>query len=188
LSIVATPGKAFLEQQFEQVSAGTYALFTENLPLDIRIKQLLEKELPEGAVITTYLSHEDLISKSVDHVQSTRIQGTINARDFLAGSHEGGTLVRLDDGKVGRAPNILPYVRPPVESTAEMGFSKAVWELNQQFFDGVGGELLVKDMAPDFQALCGVQGLPKEMHMAEVCDWHLAAFENMQFKELVISL
>jgi nicotinic acid mononucleotide adenylyltransferase len=187
-NIVAIPGRLPLEQQLEQVSAGAYAVFTENVPLDVSIKQLLEKGLPEGAVITTYLSNEDLISKGADHVPSTRIQGTINARDFLAGSHEGGTLLRLDDAEVGRAPNILPYIRAPVESTAEMGFSRAVWELNQQFFNEVGGELLVQDMAPDFQVLCEVQGFPKDMHMAEVCDWHLAAFESMQFKELVISL
>ena len=112
----------------------------------------------------------------------------INARDYLAGSHEGGTMLQLGDEHVVRAPSIIPYVRPclnaHVDSTLEMGLSRKIWDLNLEFFQAIGGNMTVKDMAPEFQALCGVQGFPADMRMTELCDWHSAAFDNMYYIDI----
>ncbi|KAF2661032.1 hypothetical protein K491DRAFT_674330 [Lophiostoma macrostomum CBS 122681] len=194
LAVVAAPGTASLEKQFAQLEAGEYALFAEHLPLEPKILEYLEGKLPEGRTIASQICHEHLSTpsrggQSVD--TSTRTQRTINARDFLAGSQQGGTLLQLPSSvtRVVRAPNMLPYIRAcEVASIAEMGFSKAVWELNQQFFTSVGGEATVSDTDLGFQALCELQGFPPDMRMTEICQWHLDAFDDMSFKELWIGL
>ncbi|KAJ4357695.1 Nicotinamide/nicotinic acid mononucleotide adenylyltransferase 2 [Didymosphaeria variabile] len=173
-----------------QAKAGEYLLLAEQLPLDAETEGLIAQRLPAGCTISQHLSHSDLrTSTSEDIANTSQIQGIpLNARDFLAGSHEAGTVLQLGEAQFVRAPNILPYVRPShrthVDVTVEVGFSKAIWELNRQFYQAVGGGLMVKDTALEFQALCKAQGFPTDMQMMDLCDWHLTAFEYMDFIEL----
>lgn len=180
-----------LETKLEQAELSMYTLLTENIPLTDETNRFLTESLPRGSAMSSHIRTSDLtnsVSEGVAGTINAQYHSTINARDFLAGSHEGGTVLDLGGKSLVRAPNMLPYVRPShhayIDTTAEMGFSKAVWKLNQEFFRAVGDELFVEDMAPGFQALCEIQGFPVDMRMTELCEWHLVAFGDMVFQAL----
>jgi nicotinic acid mononucleotide adenylyltransferase len=187
-ALIAPPEQTPPEKHLSQAKAGSYVLLAEHLPLDAGTERLLTEQLPNDCIISRYMSHSDLISSDVAIIPGTQSSTTINARDFLAGSYEGGTMLQLSEPHLVRAPNMIPYVRPShrahMDVTVEVGFSRAVWELNRRFFQAVEGGLTVRDMAAGFQALCEIQGFPANMGMTELCDWHLTAFGDMDFDEL----
>lgn len=168
-----------------------YTVLTKNLPLQPGAENLIAASLPENGTVKNYISLAEITPSNVVHTSKrsgTISKTTIDARDFLIGSHESGTPLQLGESQLVQVPYVLPYVRPShyvhIATTAEMGFSYAIWELNQQFFKMVGDKLSVGDMAPDFQKLCEVQGFPADMRMTAFCGWHLRAFQEMVFQKL----
>ncbi|KAF2441394.1 hypothetical protein P171DRAFT_434101 [Karstenula rhodostoma CBS 690.94] len=186
-----TPLEQILDvKQIDQAKAGAYTVLAGSFPIDAETERLITKKLPGDCSIVKYISHLDLISSDsgdMANTSMTKYNNIINARDYLVGSHEGGTVLQLGEARLVRAPNIIPYVRPShrahVDVTVEMWFSREVWELNHRFFHAVGGGLVVKDMAVGFQALCEAQGFPADMPMTDLCDWHIVAFEDMEYAE-----
>ena len=174
----------------ENYEDGRYTVFAKELPLQPGVDKLIAESLPENSTVEHYFSLADITSSNNDITLSEpKIRAiTMDARDFLVGSHKGGSLLQLVESQLVRAPCILPYVRPShnsyISATAEMGFSNAIWELNHQFFQTIGDNLVVQDMAPAFQKLCAIQGFPADMRMTELCEWHLAAFQDMVFQKL----
>ena len=173
-----------------QAEAGSYVLLANHLPLESETERLVSENLPNDCRIEQYLSLADVVSPSrKDNTENTdiRIAGTIDARNFLIGSHNGGTLLQLSKVQLVRAPSILPYVRPShhaqIDVTAEMAFSKAVWELNRNFFQAIGGNLRVRDMSSGSQSLWKAQDFPDGMLLTELCDWHIAGFDDMVFQK-----
>lgn len=190
-AVMTPPEQALASEKIEKSKAFSYTVLAEHLPVDAETERLITEQLPVGCSIAKYISFLDLISSDSGNLTKelrTENCTLINARDYLAGSHEGGTVLQLGEGYLARAPSIIPYVRPShrahVDVTVEVGFSREVWELNRRFFQTVGGGLTVKDMPVRFQALCEIQGFPADMHMTDLCDWHITAFGDMDFCEI----
>lgn len=190
-AIFAPRGQQVDATQVARFEAGAYTVLAENLPIDADTQRLITERLPNSCSIVGYISRMDLVRATGGYMAKLKknTSGTvINARDYLVGSHEGGTVLQLGDEQLVRAPSIIPYVRPflnvNVDATLEMGFSKQVWDLNLQFFQAIGANITVKDMAPEFQALCRVHGFPEDMCMSEFCDWHITAFNDMHYVEI----
>ena len=93
-------------------------------------------------------------------------------------ARDGGLVVMLPDASLARLPYVLPYVRPgdrcSVPPSAELALSRAIWQLNRQFFAELSGVIRVVDTAPAFGAFCRYVGFAPDMAMVDVCDWHLA--------------
>ena len=195
--LVKTPSNLTFAPSITSLGTGTdlaktgiYVLLARHLPLESETARLVSERLPKDCMVERYLSLTNLVSQpGTDNKENAdvRIQGTIDARDFLVGSHDGGVLLQLGEAQLVRAPSVLPYVRPlhhaRIDATAEMAFSKAVWELNRDFFQAIGGHLQVQDVASVSQKLWKFQGFPANMPMTELCDWHIAGFEDMVFQK-----
>jgi NAD+ synthetase len=101
----------------------------------------------------------------------------VDCRDFLAGAREAGLVLSLPNGTIGRAPYVLPYVRPyhrvSVPAGEEIEFSRRVWELNMQFFSTAGPALRVANVSFAYHELCLAQGFEETMTMVELCQWHI---------------
>ena len=101
-------------------------------------------------------------------------------RDFLVGSKEGGLVCNLREEIVTRCPYILPYVKPsnrfslPVHKDKE--FSKVIWELNFQFYDGL--EIYLKDFFKFSQSLYKHIGFTNNTSASEICEWHIKQFKD----------
>ncbi|OAG07505.1 uncharacterized protein CC84DRAFT_665196 [Paraphaeosphaeria sporulosa] len=187
-AIVAPLEQTSAVKHVRQAEAGAYVVLAEHFPVDPATERLITEQLPTGCSVVKYMSHMDLITSGSCYMASfkrRKNEATINARDYLAGSHEGGIVLQLGDEQLVRAPSIIPYVRPShqthVDAMVEMWFSRQVWDLNLRFFEAIGGGLTVKDMAVGFQALCEAQGFPADMPVTELCDWHIKAFEDMDY-------
>jgi hypothetical protein len=59
-----------------------------------------------------------------------------------------------------------------VPRAAELGFSQALWALNERFFRRVEPPLRVRDTHPAFRALASSVGFGDDALMAELCAWH----------------
>lgn len=171
-----------------QAEQGPYTVLSEHLPLDPETSRLVEQRLPTSCTIT-HMSTANLTTPITANATNATTNATasttppathqqkqptiLNARDFLLGTHHGGSLLHLpplapttnpDDSSspttplssLARAPTLLPYIRPThhippsIMPTAdpELSFSRAVWGLNLAFFSAVGGgELVIGDVS-----------------------------------------
>jgi len=137
LGHVERPGSRPLRDQIRALPPGSYVLRDDDsftggtvnavralLPADVRITRL------EVAL------HSDADEEVAD------------SRDFLLGAHEGGLVVRLADGQIGRVPYLLPYVDPAVRSGVPFelshDFSRRAWLLNERIFQGT--HILIRDL------------------------------------------
>lgn len=167
LGHVARPGYAPLTEQVRALDTGDYAL--------------RDDDRVSGATLDAVRA---LLPPTV-RVRETRLalaqepgEDVADSRDFLLGSDDGGLVIALPDGGIGRAPYALPYVDPsvrccvPPERVHE--FSAVVWRLNERAFAGTG--LRVGDLPAPAKATFAWMGaaLPLE----EVCRWHAARVEQ----------
>jgi nicotinic acid mononucleotide adenylyltransferase len=178
--IFQRPGEAELAKQIEQIPSGSYVLMDDDVATGTTIRALCSL-LPPRITIQGILSAQEVYTKeslhTVESADWSRLVDVVDLRDFLVGSREGGLVVRLPNGTIARAPYLLPYVQlsrrmslPPNE---ELRFSRAVWELNRQFFDSLPAALSVGDCSEAFQNLAMYIGFTAETPLVEFCQWHL---------------
>jgi len=102
-----------------------------------------------------------------------------DSRDFLLASNDGGLVIELPDGSVGRAPYVLPYVDPTTRfglaPDAAISFSVAVWDLNAQVFESTAA--VVDDLAAAASAVLQAAGHEGGDTVAAVCRWHVEQLE-----------
>jgi hypothetical protein len=99
-----------------------------------------------------------------------------DARDLLPGARAGGLVLALPDGSLGRAPYLLPYVRPSARlqlpRVAEVAFSRAAWSLAADFFAAVTPALRLADADPALRRLAAYLGFAAATPMEALCHWH----------------
>ena len=178
--IFPRPGEAELMNQIEGIPSGSYVLMDDDVATGQTIRAL-RALLPSRIVIQGVLSAQEVYTKeslrTVECCEVSELVDVVDLRDFLVGSREGGLVVRLPDGNVGRAPYLLPYVQnsrrmslPPGE---ELRFSRAVWELNRRFFQSLPVALTVGDCPEPFRNLAIYVGFKPESLMTDLCQWHI---------------
>lgn len=174
------PGEAELMTQFEGIPSGAYVLMDDDIATGKTIRALRQL-LPSRIEIQGVLSAQEVYTKeslrTVESDEAADLVDVVDLRDFLVGSREGGLVVRLPNGDVARAPYLLPYVqinrRMSLPLGEELGFSRAVWELNRRFFAGLPVPLTVADCSEAFQRLAIAIGFTPESLMSDLCQWHL---------------
>jgi nicotinic acid mononucleotide adenylyltransferase len=168
LGHVARPGSPPLGEQLSAIAAGTYALRDDD-HMSGGTLDAVRAMLPAGIVIAgTRLAVEH------DHDEEV-----VDSRDFLLGADDGGLVVELPDGRIGRAPYVLPYVDPSarccVPPRQVHAFSRAIWALNERTFAGSG--LRVADLPASARATFGWLG--QERLLEDVCRWHIERLESV---------
>ncbi|KAF2194051.1 hypothetical protein K469DRAFT_709547 [Zopfia rhizophila CBS 207.26] len=177
---VARPGADPLEVQLDRIPNRSFILFDDDSftgRTATHVQRLLKTRCKVEKFLTLCNANGPLNAQA--SLSPPRLD-LIDCRDFLCGAREAGLVLRLPDGSLGRAPYVLPYVRPhhraSVPLEAELEFSRRVWELNKKFFASVGSVLRVSDMSPAFQSLCTTVGFGLDTTMEEHCAWHLKHF------------
>jgi hypothetical protein len=104
-----------------------------------------------------------------------------DSRDFLLGTDDGGLVVALPGGTVGRAPYLLPYVDPSVRAglpgDRALAFSAAVWHLAAAAFAGTG--LRVADVPAPAGRTLAAAGYAADALLADVCADHGAHLTDL---------
>lgn len=176
-AFVARPGADSLTTQLDRLTNKSYVLFDDDTFTGHTIsyvRRLIETKCTVEKFLTLCDANGPQGGSTSD--QAPRLN-LVDCRDFLVGAREAGLVMKLPDGSLCRAPYVLPYVRPhyhvSVFVSEEINFSRAVWQLNKQFFSSIGMEMHISDMAPAFRTLCEVQGFDASTAMDTFCDWHL---------------
>jgi nicotinic acid mononucleotide adenylyltransferase len=138
LGHVARPDHPPLEDQLAAVPPGDWILRDDDRATGATVA-LVTTGLPPGVTVTgTVFSLPEGPGEIAD------------SRDFLLGTDDGGLVLALPDGTVGRAPYLLPAVDPAARAEIPpdraLAFSRAVWELNAEVFARTG--LTVSDLPP----------------------------------------
>lgn len=167
------PGAASLAEQIAQIPNGQYSLIEDDRATGSTLRKVLKLgenhfEIKD-IVLLARLSKPRGFSGEVAY----DIYDLGDVRDFLPGAPGGGLVVDLPDGKVGRAPYMLPYVQPSARLSAPIStdllISKRIWELAADFYRAV--PITVKDTDPDLQRTIEAVGLHFNS-MQELCSWH----------------
>lgn len=166
---VVRPGAATFVEQLGAVADGSWTVVDDDVATGATMRfarSLLPAAVDAGEVVLqTRLDSADDIADS---------------RDFLLGTHEGGLVVDLPNGALGRAPYLLPYVDPHARSSipadAVLAFSRRVWLASAACFDGAG--LTVSDLPTAAAATMIVAGHRPSDDLAEVCRWHIRGLDE----------
>ncbi len=156
----ARPGSPPLEVQLAAIPPGDYALCDDDAMTGGTLAAVRALLPPTIRITETRLA----ISHAPD-------EDVVDSRDFLLGADDGGLVVELAHGRLGRAPYLLPYVDPaarcslPPERTREL--SIAIWKLNEEVFANT--ELRVSDLPPATRATFAHH----DLRLDELCRWHL---------------
>jgi nicotinic acid mononucleotide adenylyltransferase len=160
---VPRPGAAPFPEQFARLPAGTYSLRDDDRVTGGTLSAL-RSLLPARVGLSQ-------VSFAVDHADD---EDVVDARDFLLGADDGGLVLELPAGGVGRAPYLLPYVDPAARAsiTASHRFSIDVWRLNARLFAGTA--LRVEHLPAPTRATFSFLG---SMPLDALCAWHLERLE-----------
>jgi nicotinic acid mononucleotide adenylyltransferase len=166
----ARPDTPDLPAQLAALPAGEHTLFDDDICTGGTVRFV--QELLPASVRIQAISH--LADAGPPHDR----QELADSRDFLLGSAEGGLVVVLPDGTLGRAPYILPWVDPGARASIPgdriHAFSAEVWRLNADFFAGSG--LTVADLPPAAARLLRCAGWAVTDALSAVCQWHRSQY------------
>ncbi len=159
LGHVARPGTAPLGEQAALIPPGRYVLRDDDSMTGGTVAAV-RGVLPSSVTIAA-------VDVALTHEAG---EDVVDARDFLLGSDDGGLVLQLPGGGIGRAPYVLPYVDPFARASisASRQLSIAVWELNAHVFEPT--QLRVRDLP---RAARAALPLPDAMKLDEACAWHI---------------
>jgi hypothetical protein len=162
LGHVARPGAPPLDAQRDALAPGDYTLFDDDRVSGGTLAAA-RALVPAHARITG-------VRVAVEHDDD---EDVADSRDFLLGADDGGLVLALPGGGIGRAPYALPYVDPAVRCSVPaahaLAFSAAVWSLNASHFERTS--LRVGDLPPPARATFAFMG--ERTPLADVCRAHL---------------
>jgi nicotinic acid mononucleotide adenylyltransferase len=162
LGHVARPGSAPLDDQLAALRAGTYTLRDDDRMTGGTLEAVHAMLPPRVVVASTRLA--------LEHDDDEEV---VDSRDFLLGADDGGLVIELPDGRVGRAPYLLPYVDPSarccVPPRQAHAFSARMWGLNERMFADT--DLRVRDLPAPSRA--AFDWLGEDRRLEDVCRWHV---------------
>jgi hypothetical protein len=161
LGHIARPGTEPLDAQLAAIATGSYTLRDDD-HMSGGTLEAVRAMLPSRVhIASTHLA--------VEHDDD---EDVVDSRDFLLGADDGGLVLELPDGGIGRAPYLLPYVDPSARCSVPPrhahAFSRAMWSLNERTFAGTG--LRVRDLPAATQVTFAWFGADRLLE--DVCRWH----------------
>lgn len=175
--MVARPGSNELSEQIQSIPEGAHILFDDDIfsgSTVQRVQELLPAPISIRAVCALTIRGKN---------QQSTLLDILDSRDLLAGSHEGGLVLELPDGALGRAPYCLPYVSPceraSIPLSQEIDFSRQLWLLNEQFFAALPDCIKLHQANPAFIKLMQLAGFDSNETMVQICKWHQQQLQKM---------
>lgn len=166
IGTVARPGWPSLDRQLAAIPPGPYRLWDDDRATGATLAALQER-LPADVVLAS-------VEVGVDGRELDQPSDIADSRDFLLGTVDGGLVVQLPDGSLGRAPYLLPYVDPHARCglppDATQAFSAAVWRLAAATFEPTG--TTVADLPPPARRTVLAAGRDPSEPLADLCAWH----------------
>ncbi len=173
LGHAARPGHPPLATQFAALAPGPW--------------RLLDDDRATGsteAFVRAHLPAEVIVDEVVFAVDARRGRDVdiADSRDFLLGSDDGGLVLALPDGDLGRAPYLLPFVDPSVRcglpGTDALVFSAAVWARNAAVFAPTG--LAVADLPAPARRTVLAAGAALTDLLTDVCQGYAQTLNALQ--------
>lgn len=162
---MARPLTPPLDEQIARIPPGTYTLRDDDSVSGETLRRVRALLPPSVTIARTEVAIEHAAGEDV-----------VDARDFLLGADEGGLVLALPGGGIGRAPYVLPYVDPAVRASILRShlFSISIWELNEQTFAAT--QLKVRDLPAPARATFP---FPDDLRLDELCAWHAARLRGI---------
>jgi nicotinic acid mononucleotide adenylyltransferase len=159
LGYVARPGNPSIEEQIDAIPSGEYTLVDDDRMSGGTLAAVIAMLPPRIRITKTELMLEQNPDEDI-----------LDSRDFLVGSDEGGLVVELPDGSVGRAPYLFPYVDPAARASVSnaRAFSKSMWQANARVFART--KLTVVDLPEVWQRTFRTH---RDLTLQELCAWHV---------------
>ncbi len=171
LGHAARPGWPPLAEQLAAVPPGRWVLVDDDRATGGTLA-FVRAALPSGVTVAAERAGVDRAAAGLDDL--------LDSRDFLPGTADGGLVVRLLDGALGRVPYLLPYVDPAVRcglgGAGIVGWCAAVWDLAASVLDPTG--VRVADLAPPAAAPFLAAGWASADVLAAVCRDHAEALRR----------
>lgn len=158
LGHVARPGAPPLVSQVATIPAGDYVLADDDQMTGGTIAAVRVLVPPSVRIASTRLAVEHAADEDV-----------LDARDFLLGTDDGGLVVALPHGAIGRAVYALPFVDPAVRASvrASRAFSRSLWALNASVFAGTA--LSVRDLPSPARAVLEAAAVSPDTALDDYC-------------------
>ena len=106
-----------------------------------------------------------------------KIFDIVDLRDFIIGVQNGGLIVKMPNGDVARSPYVLPYVclksRATIPASKEMEISIKIWEMNKEFYQEIGGNIILQQTDNGFKKLMNYIGFDDNTSLVDICNWHI---------------
>jgi nicotinic acid mononucleotide adenylyltransferase len=158
LGHVPRPGSAPIEDQIAVIPDGEYTLVDDD-------------RMSGGtlAAVMSMLPPRIRIARTEFVLEPGPEEDVLDSRDFLVGTDEGGLVVELPDGSMGRAPYLLPYVDPAARASVPdaVGFSRKIWEANARIFERTN--LTVAALPAAWRRTFAAKS---DQPLSELCAWH----------------
>jgi nicotinic acid mononucleotide adenylyltransferase len=162
----ARPESGPLAEQAAKIPPGSYVMVDDDSVSGVLL-DFAKSQLPHCVIRGSWLGVEHFYDRD-------SILDVVDAKDFLLGSGQGGLVVDLVDGEVGRVPYMWPYVslwsRASVLPELCVEFSRAAWALNEEFFSGT--EIRVGDLGGPTQKVLELAGFAESDSAQSVSRWH----------------
>jgi len=174
LGHVARPGADPLAEQCARIPAGAWSVWDDDRATGATFD-----------AVAAMLRDDIELAGGTFAIDQRAVGGYVveiaDCRDFLLGSDDGGLVVALPDGAIGRAPYLLPYVDPAVRcglpAADARSFSLAVWEANAALFAPT--PLRVRDLPSPAAATMRLAGYGPDARLVDVCRAHAVVLAGL---------
>lgn len=164
-------GHQSIESQMNRIPKGEYRLYDSDIATGGTVKFVTEQLAKHGVTI---IATETLL----DGINAR--EEILDVEDFLLYSGD-GLVIKLPNGKLTRAPYMLPYVdcRARCSVLEPIKLSIDMWKLNYEYFNGYERYLA---QYPQYLELFSMIGFNERSPMSSICEWHIQMLERHLMK------
>lgn len=168
ISLIGRIGKDTIEEQIEKIKDGSYILVDDDSATGKTIREIMGN-LPERINIEQIYLLASMLNEKIFDI--------VDLRDFIIGVQNGGLIVKMPNGDVARSPYVLPYVclksRATIPASKEMEISIKLWEMNKEFYQEIGGNIILQQTDNGFKKLMNYIGFDDNTSLVDICNWHI---------------
>lgn len=175
--LINRPGMPELKTQINKIKPGHYKIIDDDIASGSTIN-LISKLFTDDIIVDEYIAlSRQSFYDFFDYELSYHFHDIIDFRDFIIGVKDGGLVVELPNGKIGRTPYVWPYVslthRAKLPPNSQREFSNNIWNMNLEFFTRLSIPLTIKNMSLEFQNFAEFLQFDPETLITDFCLYHL---------------
>lgn len=161
---IQRPGHPSFAAQLATIPPGEYDLFDDDVATGSTMQAA-------SALLDTHITLVE--RRSLEH--ATASMELADCRDFIIGAPEGGLVVELPSGQLGRAPYMLPYVDPSARCNlpahTALSLSLRLWQLNATLY--AESKLTIAALSPSQARVWLEANHAEDTTLYALCLWHI---------------